>query len=268
MILQKISRRARLEISKLFLSSKGLKIQSLDIEGFKLLARINEDVGRSMKVLGNYEVPESRFFRNTVKDGDICFDVGANVGFFAILMAQSVQQGQVYCFEPIRLNAKLIEVSSELNSLENIIVENFAIGSKNCETQFVVSEDSAYSSIVDTGRSPRNETCRVPLRTLDSYVQDRGIPRIDLLKIDVEGAEADVIRGAIKVLSEPTMRPRYIMIELANSNLVAFGEKVESVVAMLEELDYRANSIAANGSLVPIQTGDFGRHYNFVFSVR
>jgi len=268
MILRKIYRRLRLEISKKFRSNREISIQSLKIEGLVLLAKINEDVGRSMKIFRSYEVPETRFFQSVIEDGDICFDIGGNIGFFAALMAAAAKNTQVYCFEPISLNTKLIEISIQLNSLNNVTVENIAIGSKNGETEFVISEDSAYSSILDTGRSPHHATCKVPLRTLDSYVAEKGIPKVNLLKVDVEGAEADVIRGAMKTLSDSTKRPRYIMMELAGSNLATFGENIESVVAMLEELDYQANSITVNGELVPVQPGDFSRHYNFVFSVR
>lgn len=265
MLVIKIYRRILLEISKLLSDPKKLKIQSVNLQSFTLLARVNEDVGRLMKLHGNYEVAETNFLHRVVKPEDTCFDVGGNVGFFALLFAKLAPKGKVHCFEPITLNTRLIEASAELNSLDNIVVNNVAVGARNGEIEFVISEDSAYSSMIDTGRSPKKSVRQVPLLTLDKYATEHGVERMDILKIDVEGAEADVIRGAHSLLSNPSRRPRYIMIELDDKNLNAFGETVTSIVNMISALEYTPNAISYNGSLTPLKPDDLRRHFNFVF---
>lgn len=265
MLLTKVYRRFLLEVSKLLIDPKKPRIQSVDLQSFTLLARVNEDVGRLMKLHGSYEVAETNFINRVVKPEDVCFDVGGNVGFFALLFAGLAQKEQVHCFEPIALNARMIETSAELNALNNIVVNNTAVGAKNGKVEFVISEDSAYSSMIDTKRSPKKAVKQVPLVTLDHYASEHGIMRIDILKIDVEGAEADVIRGANDLLGDPTRRPRYIIIELFEKNLNVFGETVNGVVEMIAAHGYQPNAILDNGALTPLKPGDLHHHYNFVF---
>lgn len=266
MLLNKIYRRARLELSKLIFSSKKLKIQSVSLDGFTLIARVNEDVGRIMKINGNYEVAETNFFKSHVNDGDVCFDIGGNVGYFSLLLAGLTKKSKVHCFEPIALNARLIEASAELNKIDNIVVNNCAVGEELGEIDFVVSEDSAYSSMIDTGRSPKQSVNKVPMDTLDNYVSKNNVERIDFVKIDVEGAEGAVLEGAGKVLSNPILKPRFIMIELVDVNLSVFGQNVEKIVEKLLSHGYEANAMNAKGELLPLQKRDLKRHFNFVFS--
>ena len=265
MLLFKTYRRIILEISKIISSPRKLKIQSVNLQQFSLLARVNEDVGRIMRLHNSYEVAETNFLCRVVKPVDTCFDVGGNVGFFTLLFAKLACKGKVHCFEPIALNTRLIEASAELNGFDNIVVNKVAVGASNGEIEFIISEDSAYSSMIDTGRSPKKSVRQVPLMTLEQYAFEHEIARIDILKIDVEGAEADVIRGAQGVLSDPTRRPHYILIELADSNLKVFGESVANVVKMICELNYAPNTISHDGSLKPLKPTDIGNHYNFVF---
>jgi len=264
-ILSKIYWRARLELSKMMVSPRKLAIQSIEIEGFRLLARINEDVGRIMRLSGHYEVAETRFFQKNVKSDAVCFDVGGNVGFFSMLLSQTAKDGHVHVFEPIPLNAQLIETSATLNSFKNLTINNCAVGASVTEVEFTVSEDSAYSSMIDTERSRKSEVLTVPLTTLDHYMAENGVPKVDILKIDVEGAEADVVKGAANLLADPERRPRFVMIELSDINLVAFGETVESVTERLEGLSYRPNALLKDGGLAPLTPADLRKHYNFVF---
>lgn len=233
-----------------------------------MLVLSNEDVGRQIVLFGNYEKDETAFFKRNIKRTDICFDVGGNVGFFSLLFACLASEGEVHVFEPIRLNASLIRTNAALNSIGNITVNECAVGAYQGRVTFSVSKDSAFSSINDTGRVPLAETVEVPITTIDSYLNLKSLPRIDVLKVDVEGAEEMVIDGAINLLTDLNRRPRMILLELFNGNLMAFDTNVEAIMAKMAAMGYRASVLRHGGEvLMDYDANKHQRCYNIIFAV-
>ena len=134
---------------------------------------------------------------------DIVVDVGAQYGDYAVLCAGYYKVKKVYCFEPLRSNFKEIEKNIKLNKLKNISAYNVALGSENKIINITYNGDMAG---IGGGR-----TQKTYLKTLDSY---RLKPTI--LKIDVEGFEMDVLRGAVKTIKR--YHPK-IIIETHTSKL-------------------------------------------------
>ncbi|MBE5730089.1 FkbM family methyltransferase [Candidatus Parvarchaeota archaeon] len=120
---------------------------------------------------------------------DIVVDVGAQYGDYAVLCAGYYKVNKVYCFEPLKSNFKEIEKNIKLNKLKNISAYNVALGSENKMIKITYGGDMA--GIVG------DRTQKTYLKMLDSY---RLKPTI--LKIDVEGFEMDVLRGAIKTIGK------------------------------------------------------------------
>lgn len=244
-----------LRIAKLHLNSlrvpRGRRLlKSLRVDGLELLVFANEDVGRSLLVLGNFEQEEVEFLRTVIEPADICFDIGGNVGYFAMLMAQSAREGQIHVFEPIPLNAQIIRTNALLNRFDNLQVNNVALGNEPGFSEFSVSSDSAYSSLRATGRHGEAQSITVPVWTLDEYVDERGLGRIAIMKVDVEGAEEMVLKGATRLLSDPDRRPRLIMLELFDENLRPFGTSVAGIVERMNDLGYQPR-VLRDGSLTP-----------------
>jgi FkbM family methyltransferase len=147
-------------------------------------------------------------FLDFLRPGMVAVDCGAHIGEYTLLFASSVgPTGQVHAFEP---HAGLFEVLREnvqRNGLRQVVINHAAIGRRSGTVQFHPAKDPTASSILPSN-TPGVE---VPLISLDDYARQRGLTGLDAIKIDVEGAERDVIEGAEWMLTK--IRPRLIYIE-------------------------------------------------------
>ena len=256
----------RLKVSAVRCPKSRRKVIHSRINGYDLLVLGNEDVGRSIYFGGSYESAESRYLASRISSDSVCVDIGANIGYFTLLMAKGASEGSVHAFEPIPLNTSLLHASIELNGFTNIWVNQSAVGDRTGEISFVQSSDSAYSSLFDTGRKSPDRTIRVPITTLDEYVSHTGITRVDILKADVEGAEGLVVAGASQLLRDKTRRPLLVLLELYDQNLEAFGSSVMSVVEEMKRLGYVPHVLSDEEKLMPFTEESKQRYYNVWFT--
>ncbi len=261
----KIVRRLILELSKIIYPSRIKVVKEITLKKFKIIANINEDVGRQLYLFGSFEKVEIEYFSKIIKQGDICFDVGGNIGYFSIEFSKLIGDGEVHVFEPIKSNVQMIEASISLNGLSNVIVNESAVGNENGFVKFSVSEDSAFSSIHDTGRKPLAEITEVKIVKLDTYFIEKKLSRIDILKIDVEGAEQLVVTGAEAILTDPNKRPRVVLIELYDLNLKGFGASRNEIINIMRNYGYSPFVISKNSELVELNELNHSRHYNVIF---
>jgi FkbM family methyltransferase len=233
-----------------------------------ILVLANEDVGRLIHFAGSYEPAETAFLIAQVRPGDICLDIGANVGYFSLMMARAARTGHIHAFEPIPLNAALLAASAELNGLRNIHLVRSAVGSSDGEAMFSESEDTAYSSLQDTHRKPLAKASVVPMVALDSYLVSNNLGKIDILKADVEGAEQLVVEGASRLFEDRDRRPRLVMLELFDENLSAFDTSASKVIDLMAIHGYGPHVVDDKGAVRPFVPEDLGAVYNFFFLPR
>jgi FkbM family methyltransferase len=263
----KIFRRVRMLISQVVTPKGTRRIQHLNPQGFDMLALTNEDVGRQIWLFGSFEPDETRYFKEFIEPDDICLDVGGNVGYFSMLFARCAYKGHVHTFEPIPLNAALITVNKEINMFNNITINNVAVGNEHGNVNFSISTDSAYSSIRATGRFLEERSISVPLITLDSYIADKKIERVDVIKIDVEGAEDLVLIGAANLLKDTLRRPRIVLLELFDENLKPFGTGVKMIVDRMIEFGYRPFVLQSGGRTLSDYSPEMAnKFYNIIFA--
>lgn len=265
MTLTQARKRLIRRISKFWIPSSRRTVVHTHINGYNLLVLANEDVGRDIHFVRSYESAESEFLGKVISKTSVCLDVGANVGYFTLLMGKYAPQGSVYAFEPISLNASLLRASVELSDFENIEIIESAVGAFDGDVAFTQSADSAYSSIRDTERKPIERLIRVPMTTLDTFVRDRPIQSIDVLKIDVEGAEGLVLQGSQWLLSDPKRRPKVVLMELFDENLAAFDTGALIVVQTMCGFGYTPFFVNSEAKLVPFKEDALGLVYNVFF---
>lgn len=229
-----------------------------------MLVRAEESVGRALYFLREFEPQESRFVFDRVRESDICVDVGANIGFYALGFGKRASRGAVHCFEPVPLNYHVLAVNVLANGLSNVVINNCAVGDVNGDVDFCIAQDGAFSSLVDTGRNTVIQTARIPMVRLDSYCSERKLPRIDILKVDVEGAEASVIRGAAGLLADPQRRPRLVMLELFEPMLRQFGCTIAEVAALMCTYGYEP-FVCVDGRIEVFSESHHNRFYNVLF---
>lgn len=243
-------------------------VKYVRLADFEMLVFANEDVGRRIALFHDFEHEEAEYFRKNLKADDTCLDIGGNVGFFSMLMASSCRAGAVHVFEPIPVNAALIGVNIALNDFTNVKVNNVAVADKAGEAQFSISVDSAYSSMHATGRKAEEKSLKVPLVAIDDYLAANHVARVDVMKVDVEGAEGLVIEGASKLLSDAARRPRIILLELFDLNLVPFETSVLKIVERMQAFGYRAQVLAPGAQELSAFTPDMAnKFYNVIFVV-
>ncbi len=155
-------------------------------------------------VFGTYEPGVVQGLEELIQPGWTAIDVGANIGYFTLLMANRVgPQGKVIAFEPLAENFRILQENIQMNGHANVVAENLALmsHSERIELRSATPGAITWVASVKIDQNSAVESQSVEAVTLDEYVQKRGIAKVDFLKIDVEGAEASVLEGATNVLN-------------------------------------------------------------------
>lgn len=148
--------------------------------------------------LGFNEYAQRRTLSREVAEGDVVWDIGANVGSYTILASTLVgQTGKVLAFEPLPVNIDYLKRHIRLNELKNVSVYDMAVYDRCGTVRFHVDEDRVLGCVDQQYGGLEVETANI-----DWLVGEGGVPVPDVLKIDVEGGELHVLKGATDVLSE------------------------------------------------------------------
>ncbi len=153
---------------------------------------------------GELEIPVQEALRRTIAPGAVVYDIGANIGFFAQLAARFAgEDGRVIAFEPVPAIAELVREAAQRSGLQDRIeVRAQAVALRSGTEQLYVIEDASWSHLASRGNpGGAVQTIDVPVTTLDEVVAG-GAPPPDVVKLDVEGSEGDVLRGAHRTLRE------------------------------------------------------------------
>ena len=175
--------------------------------------------------------PETAFIKERLlQKNNIVADCGSHHGLVSLIAAKEVGAlGQVFAFEPLPNNADVIKENAILNSVDNITVEKLALGHSNSMVEFVNDSNGFIASGVS-----QKPTIQVETITLDAYFKGRKYP--DFIKIDVEGNEINVLKGAINIFKDIPC----FAIEFHTS---CYSEPASALVQFLNLLDLRSYSI-------------------------
>lgn len=167
-------------------------------------------------------------------------DVGASLGVYSVLASKAVGEcGAVLAFEPARRTFQLLSENIALNRLRNVRLWNIALADREDVAWLKHERDSGRNAIVATAERKRHGE-QVRLECLDSLLEREGIPRLDVLKIDVEGAEALVLRGTRRSLQK--YRP-VVQFEINEQACQALGVSPWDAWNILAGLGYRFYSL-------------------------
>jgi FkbM family methyltransferase len=182
------------------------------------------------KLLGIYELQVQKMLQTTLRPGDVVYDVGGHHGYHSLLASKLVgDRGKVYIFEPLPENRKKIAGVVSANNCSNCTVVPVAVSDRIGRTPlFLGTDDSQPSILTKPGSSLMVETT-----TLDDFAARHRRP--SLVKVDVEGAEYAVLRGARRLLA--TDPPISWVIELHTS------EVRESVERLFDHSRYRVEEL-------------------------
>jgi FkbM family methyltransferase len=169
-------------------------------------------------LLGTFEPALQYLIDRCLNPGEAFYDVGANVGFLSVLAARRVgPQGQVHCFEPLPANADQIRHNAQLGGLRQVSVHQIALANSQGMAKFRVSTVPTFGALEGSPMAVDQQvsTIEVPVSTLDHVVKHLRLPKPAMVKIDIEGSEADFLTGAEETIREH--RP-ILLIELHGTN--------------------------------------------------
>lgn len=175
-----------------------------------------------------------------LKPDSIYFDIGANIGDTTIIAAAHTSK-KIYAFEPSPVAYPRLLENIRLNNLQDqIISERKVLSEKVGKIEFSETKTSETSHIGVEKNEVGGKTIKIDSTTLDLYCAKMGVKRIDLIKIDVEGAEMLVLLGATHLLEKKMIK--CLLIEL-NSASSMYGYKNSDVVTMLKKYGYKTTKI-------------------------
>ncbi|RJU95544.1 MAG: FkbM family methyltransferase [Candidatus Poseidoniales archaeon] len=170
---------------------------------------------------------------------DVVFDVGTNIGTVANWFSRRVKH--VHGFEPHPDNLRITQEQILFRQTKNITMSQLALGSEPGTLQLHVKSFHGHHSLGDTSASLTVEKIDVQVDTVDRYCSSRGIDRIDFLKIDVEGFEEDVLKGAAAMLADNNIG--LVLFELRQSILTSVGKTATGLFAPLINNGYTVFSL-------------------------
>jgi FkbM family methyltransferase len=192
-----------------------------------------------------YVVPELGVIVARINASDIVLDVGAHAGSWTVPLSKFVTQGQVYAFEGLPYYAQALSWLTRVLGLRNVTVVAAAVCDKEGSVELVAQDSSGQhltgrTHIRADGESSPSQV--VPAVTLDGYFASNS-RRIGFIKVDVEGAELPVLRGAKAILTR--CRP-VLFLEVNEDMCLRCGYTFRELFSFLQELNYRAFTVVGS----------------------
>jgi FkbM family methyltransferase len=239
-------------------------------KGIKIKVDIGEYIGSHLYYFKEFERDTYESLQKLMIKGKCFFDIGGNVGLISLMVNQiCAGDVKIYIFEPAPDNFKLLKDNIKMNGIDNAILNNVAVSSDSSGTLTLnLYEDQAYNSVYLLDRVPFRSKIKVPVLSIDGYIEKQKISpdTIELIKIDVEGYEYNVFKGALKLLTEYSPK---ILCEISYANLAKSGLSPYDVISSLLSFGYRCY-VYENKSfrdIINIKNSELGYKYrNFFFS--
>lgn len=220
--------------------------------GFSVYSNLKDRI-LELDVNPAWEEMESAFTLNNLKEADIFIDVGANIGYFSMLVAQC-KAAKVLAIEPAPKTYEILNMNIKHNMLDRVIEPfNVALGSHKSTVKFVSSlGPKSHIGYRVNNIHAHLPTIEVKLTTLDEMLKDRqDIKKVDFIKVDIEGAEYDFLLGASHTIEK--FRPMILM-EIQEQRLIKYGANSEKVFTYINDLSYKYLFVTDNSI-------DEGRNY-------
>jgi len=229
-------------------AENNIHLSHVNVQGHEMYLDPSDSLRLSTN--GVFEPYTTQVIKRNISSGDIVIDIGANIGYFTLIMAKCIREnGKVFSFEPEPKNFELLKKNVEINNYSNVILEKKAIGNKTGTTNLYLADKK--NNVFSSGMhrifrsdlvSQIPDPISVNIIKLDDYLQDlKFIKKIRLIKIDVEGAEFDVLKGMNKILDEN--KEIEIVMEFSSENLEDYGSNTPDVVDFLMNKGFKLSII-------------------------
>ena len=219
-----------------FIRSSGLKKIKLAHAG-NLELQLNDYIDMWLYTGADFEPHTVSLFRKILKTGDNALDIGANIGYLSLIASNIVgSSGKIYAFEPTPETIIKFKKNLALNNCSNIILYQTAVSETNGTAVFRIPSDEVKNSGRASLRDIEENNFEIKVETtrLDSMLED--LPTIQLVKMDIEGAEAMALKGMEQLINRD--RPLFIM-ELSGFYLQQLSSSSNFVIEFFKKKHYR-----------------------------
>lgn len=192
---------------------------------------------RSIIFNGFYELRLSKAIARLGRNGGVLADVGANYGYFTCLWASQNPDNKVFAFEASPLNIAPLRNNVSKNGLtRQVDIIPIALGSQKGKLKFNLGNEQQQTGWGGFTIRDTSNTIEVQVHTLDDYAAQNGIDKINVLKIDTEGADTWVLYGAEKLLARKSIKNIFFECNISRMKLLNIGER--DAQSFLEDLGY------------------------------
>ncbi len=199
-------------------------------------------------VEGTYEHETTRVIRSLLRPAMNVVDLGAHIGYYTVLAAREVKPGgRVYAFEPQHFLLAFLAQDVAANAYEDIVtvVPKAVANRSGFASLFLGSGAGLTSSLYAGGFNIGDQTITVDLTTLDEFFRQEGWPKIDLIKMDIEGSEKLALEGMVE-LSQRNPHLRLVM-EFSPVHIAGGGNTPDDLFGVLRSLQFSRFTVIDNG---------------------
>src|SRR5438105_2098667 len=197
--------------------------------------RRNDSLGINLPI---FETRELAFAEWLLRPGMTVLDIGAHQGLYTLLASRRVgPSGRVFSFEPSPRERRALRLNLTMNFCNNVVIQALALGSEETTADLYVVDyyNTGYNSLRPPSVPEPTSTVAVRVGTLDNWLAQEKIDRVDFIKLDVEGAELSVLKGARELLART--RP-VLLVEIAQIRTAGWGYDAVEIVRFLENIGY------------------------------
>jgi FkbM family methyltransferase len=198
-----------------------------------------------------YESDDANLLYQFINDGDVIFDIGANIGWYSMSFSKKFPNSTIHSFEPLPDTYNQLTQNIAINNLTNIQANNFGFSNETKTLTFYTSKDTSVSNsannIADDVHATET-TCSVI--TIDDYIAEK-ILAIDIIKCDVEGAELFVYQGGVKAIEK--YKP-IVFTEMLRKWAAKFGYHPNDIIQLFSQLGYHCFCNNGNVTIQKIDT--------------
>jgi len=182
----------------------------------------DDGLSKTLYYRGVHEPPVTQWIKKELDPEMTILDIGANIGYYVLLESSVLNQnGSLYAIEPVPSTYGILQKNIALNQLSNVTTYQYAVGSAPGEAMIEVTEKRNWSHIAHSNLSAKRanlisdatyQSVPVPMTTVDLFVQEQQIENVNFIRMDVEGFETEIIKGAIHTLTNH--RPLKVFMEV------------------------------------------------------
>lgn len=173
----------------------------------------------------------------------VLVDIGANIGLVSIALHQQLPNLTIHAFEPGQIQSSLLYRTIQLNDIKKVVLHRLALGDKDKLISFASHEakESSADGFLDTRRAGTTKMIEVNMSKLDTWWRQHNQPRVDVIKIDTEGSEYLVIKGAMSLIRK---HHPIIYFEMQSENLLFYKHRPRQILKLLKDFGYAVSTLS------------------------